>query len=279
MKRFAAICLLLILTVSLCACGQNAADASKATETATADEPTAVVRVTAPAPKPVVVTELKTPYATLKVPESFKDKVKTETVSEKPYTLAFKAKDTVLFRLIFDGKGEVLLGTLLGEDKNTVIYADVPALDPKSADYEENSVLQDGLGSVTEYLKKDYSFALNEEVAYEDKSTFAIKTSVVTLQYPKKWEKKVKTEVSDKKVSFSADGTPLFDVCFEKTDGGILWGDYNKTPVYVLVHSLKDVKSSAEETEALHAMQEDCDVVLENLKKTKGFTAQLTPVA
>ena len=166
MKRFAAICLLLILTVSLCACGQNAADASKATETATADEPTAVVRVTAPAPKPVAVTELKTPYATLKVPESFKDKVKTETVSEKPYTLAFKAKDTVLFRLIFDGKGEVLLGTLLGEDKNTVIYADVPALDPKSADYEENSVLQDGLGSVTEYLKKDYSFAPNEEVAY-----------------------------------------------------------------------------------------------------------------
>lgn len=130
------------------------------------------------------VIEVETPYVSLSVPESFKGSVYNKVSKEDPYTVAFYAQDddTLLFEIIFNGKGKTLLGTIEGKDKNTVVYMNVPTLDEKSEKYEEHLAYQQGVNTILNHLTANDSFRFNEELPEEDKSeTYDIKTSLVTL--------------------------------------------------------------------------------------------------
>ncbi len=210
------------------------------------------------------VTKVSTPYADLCVPESF-DKNVTNKVSKKdPYTLTFSSKkdNTVLFDIIFNGKGDALMGTIVGEKENTIVYMNVPKLNKKSDGYEDNLGYQQGVNTIVKYLEKDYDFRVDEAIEKQDSETFDVKTKVVTLKYPKKWEKKVKVTEKEDTVSFKAGDTRLFDLRFSKGDGNLL-GTYKDTPIYVVEYKVK--------TDEQKAMQQDVNVIINNLSKDKDF--------
>ena len=204
MKRSIALLLSVIMCAFLfCACGGNG-------DGATADE---AAETTVQPTTEKVLTEIETPFAKLKAPTYFNENVKTDVVKKDPYTLKFSAKDdTELFTLVFGGKGDNLLGTLINDDVYTVIYANIPKLDPKSEKFDEYSEYQECLGSITENLKSDYEFVANEIVEAENTETFDIKTDVCTFKYPKKWKDKVSTESDKESVKFTCGSTKLFDI-------------------------------------------------------------------
>lgn len=208
---------------------------------------------------------ISTPYAELKAPASYEDHVTTTVESEDPYTLCFKsaADDAVLFRLIFGGEGGDLLGTLVGEDANTVVYVDMPELDRESEHFEENAAYQEDFGTIVENLRQDYVFAVNQAIEQEDTSTFVIHTSLTDLYYPNRWKDVAQIETSDDGVKFSKDGTLVFELRFAECDGFLL-GTYNGTPIYIIEHDL----SGQEQAD----MADDVNVILEHLKEDANFS-------
>ena len=264
MKRSIALLLSVIMCAFLfCACGGNG-------DGATADE--AAETTVQPTTKKVL-TEIETPFAKLKVPSYFNENVKTDVVKKDPYTLKFSAKDdTELFTLVFGGKGENLLGTLITDNGNYAIYANIAKLDPKSEKYAEYSEYQECIGDITENLKKDYEFVSNMVVQKEDNETYDIETDVCTLKYPKKWKDKVTAEVGKDAVKFSCDGTKLFDICFTEQKNGIYIGKYKDTPVYVVSYKIDDKGKSKEQIEELRIMQDDLNVITDNLQADKNFS-------
>lgn len=103
----------------------------------------------------------------------------------------------------------------------------------------------------------------NESSAPADENaTFQIKTSVVTLVYPQKWENKLNIEVTKDTVKFVNKETPIFDIVFKECDGYLL-GTYKKTPVYIVEHPVYN------DEQAL--MVEDVNVILQNLMKDENF--------
>lgn len=260
MKRLTSILLaILMCTAVLCACGDK--------NGATPDEAGTIQPTTK-----LVLTELETPYAKLRVPDYFKDNVKTEVAKKEPYTLKFSAKDgTELFTLIFGGKGKTLLGTIINNGEYTVLYADIPTIDAKNEHYAEYSEYQECLGNITENLKKDYDFVPNMIEEPEDTSTYDIKTSVCTLKYPKKWQKKVKTNESGDTVQFTCDGVKLFDICFSEKADGIKIGKYKDKPVYAVTYTF-DKEKNKDNLEQLRAMQDDVNVIIDNLALDKNFS-------
>lgn len=208
---------------------------------------------------------ISTPFAELKAPASFQNHVTNTVESEDPYTVCFKSAedDTVLFRIIFNGEGGDLLGTLIGENENTVIYVDMPALDNENEHYEEYFTYQDGLSTIVDNLKQDYELVLNQIIAHEDTSTFAIHTSLTDLYYPAKWQESVQIETSDDGVKFSNNGALLFELRFAECDGYLL-GTYNETPIYIIEHEI----SGQEQAD----MVDDVNVILEHLAEDPNFT-------
>lgn len=96
----------------------------------------------------------------------------------------------------------------------------------------------------------------------ESTDTYDIKTKVTTLKYAAEWKDKVKTTVTDTKVSFKVDNTPIFDIVFEKCDGYLL-GTYKGTPIYIVEYPVEGYEQAR--------MVEDINVILENLLKDKNF--------
>ncbi len=250
MKRIIALTMALLCVLLLCACGSNGgAEGSADPAEAIQNEKTVTI---------------STPYADLRVPESFDKAVSHEETGNDPYVLTFKsnADGTELFSFIFNGEGDNLFGTLMGKEANTVIHLRINELDETAENYEDNLFYQSQMNLILGYLTEDYEIATNEVVAYEDTENFDIETSVVTLKYPAKWKDKVQVDVQEDGVKFSADGTPLFDLMFKKCDGYLL-GTYQDTPIYMVEHPV--------ESEEHIAMQTGVNVILENLMQDPDF--------
>lgn len=255
MKKYFVTILVLICALALCACG---ADTAKPDGSETPD-----VQEELPQEEEKVVT-ITTPYADICVPENFEGNVIHEVVSEEPYTLTFKANDgTELFTLVFNGTGDILMGTLVGEAENTVLYMNIPELDKDSENYAEYCTYQEAVNTIMSRLVKDYTFHINELVEVEDTSTTDIKAADIPLKYPAKWKDKVQTEVTAGGVKFSNNGTPLFDLVFTECDGYLL-GTYKDTPIYIVDYPV--------ETDEQAAMQEDVNVILQYLMEDPNFT-------
>lgn len=207
---------------------------------------------------------IETPYANLRVTEDFDENVAHKETGKEPYVLTFSSKkdDTELFSIVFNGKGNTLFGTIVGEDANTVIHTNLVKLDENSENYETNRAYQDKLKDILSCLTADYEIILGEEVDHETTSDFDIETPVVTLKYPNKWKNKVKVEVTDDSVKFSNNGTPVFDLVFKETKGYLL-GTYKDTPIYMVEHPVK--------TNEQAAMQQDVNVILKHLMKDPNF--------
>lgn len=266
MKKFLSLLLILVLSFLFCACGNANGDSQS--KGATMDEAVAATLPDAETP----VTELKTPYVVLKYPAAYQKDIVTAVTGENPYTLAFRAKDgTALFTLIFNGKGEYLLGTITGENENVILYADIARLDEKSETYEEYSRYQESLGVITSHLKKDYGFIYNIAEEKEDTATFDIKTDVCTLKYPEKWKNKVSVDVDEKAARFSCGQVKLFDIVFSEEPGAVLLGTYSGTPVCVVSYTIDKTGLSKEESAELVSMQDDVNVIYDNLAADKNF--------
>ena len=255
MKKYFIAMLVLVCVLALCACGTDAAKQ---------DDPDAPdVQEELPQEEEKVIT-IVTPYADICVPESFEGNVTHEVVSEEPYTLAFTAADgTELFTLIFNGTGDVLMGTLVGEAENTVIYMNIPEIDKENEKYDVYCSYQEAVNTVMTRLARSYDFRINELVEPEDTSVTEISTVIGVLQYPGKWKDAVQVETSDESVRFSNNGTPLFDLVFSECDGYLL-GTYKDTPIYIVDYPV--------ETDEQAAMQEDVNVILQYLMEDPNFT-------
>lgn len=257
MKKYVVCMLALICALMLCACG---ADANKPADGDQQEAPDTQVDV--PQEEEKVIT-IATPYADICVPENFEKNVTNEVVSEAPYTLNFKATDgTELFSLVFNGEGDILMGTLVGETENTVIYMNIPELDKESENYETYCAYQEAVNTIMTRLTKDYDFHINELIEVEDTTTTDIKTAFTTLKYPGKWKDAVQTEITADSVKFSNNGTPLFDLVFSECDGYLL-GTYKDTPIYVVDYPV--------ETNEQAAMQEDVNVIIQHLMEDPNF--------
>lgn len=255
MKRTIAFMLTAVCVVSFCACGS--ADANNEAEASAKPVGTQ---------EPVEVSVfVDTPYCRLKLPEHIAENVTYEVRADKPYTLTFKSKadQTELFSLVFNGTGKTLLGTIIGKDENTVIYMDIFDLSRDEKNYETNCALQLAVNNIRDGLLSDYDFVPEEDVPWEDTSTFEIETSVAVLKYPNKWKDKVQIEVSEKTVKFSDNGTPLFDLIFADCDGSLL-GTYKDTPIYIMDYPV--------ESKEQMAMQADVNVILHYLMNDPDFS-------
>lgn len=208
---------------------------------------------------------ISTPYADLRLPASFDKAVSHEETGNEPYVITFKSRtdETELFSIIFNGTGEYLVGTLMGEEKNTVVHANTNDLDQNDQNYESNLFYQEQLYLILGYLAEDYNLVPEEAIDDEDPMDFEIQTSLVTLYYPSRWKEKVEIEVLDNGVKFSAAGTPLFDLMFEECDGYLL-GTYQETPIYMVEYPV--------ETEEQAAMQAGVNTILQHLTEDPSFT-------
>lgn len=208
---------------------------------------------------------ISTPYADLRLPASFDKAVSHEETGNEPYVITFKSRtdETELFSIIFNGTGEYLVGTLMGEEKNTVIHANINDLDQNDQNYENNLFYQEQMYLIFEYLTEDYELVSGEALASEDTADFDIETSVVTLKYPSRWKEKVQIEVLEDGVKFSADGTPLFDLMFKECDGYML-GSYEGTPIYMVEYPV--------ESEEHAAMQAGVNTILQHLTEDPNFS-------
>jgi hypothetical protein len=266
MKKLSVILAALLLILSLAACGQKSS-ADPTESGAAADETTAAKEIRVP-----------TPYADLILPADYDGAVTYGVESEDPYMLTFWAgEDEVeLFSFVFngDGKGLTLIGTLIGENENTVIYARVCDLDSGSKDYLRFAAYQEEMSDIIGRLKTDYEFVTNaviEPDQPEDRETFDIKTKVVTLKYPTEFKDKVNAAVSDDGVRFSAGGTALFDILFGEGADGHLIGTYNGTPISIALHDLDKDQLTEEAYQELSAMQDASNVILDYLEADANF--------
>ena len=220
------------------------------------------------------VITINTPYCDLSVPVSFENNVTHEVISEDPYTLKFEASEdgADLFTLFFDQEAETLIGTLVLDDKNIVLYAEFASLDKDGKNYEKYSGYQDGINTIINGLTNDYEFVIDEVVGNEkeDILTFTISTEIAELQYPSKWESKVEITEEEDCVKFSVEGYKLFDVYFTECDGYLL-GTYNKTPIYIISYAIDDSELTQSEYDTYCKMQDDVNVIIDNLLEDKKF--------
>lgn len=286
MKKMIAFTLALLCALLLCACGANPAGDQTTAAVPTLETLAGDGSVTDPAiltePDGMETSEeagapteskpegedfviISTPYADLRLPASFDKAVSHEETGNEPYVISFKSRtdETELFSIIFNGTGEYLVGTLMGEEKNTVVHANTNDLDQNDQNYESNLFYQEQLYLILGYLAEDYNLVPEEAIDDEDPTDFEIQTSLVTLYYPSRWKEKVEIEVLDNGVKFSAAGTPLFDLMFEECDGYML-GSYEGTPIYMVEYPV--------ETEEQAAMQAGVNTILQHLTEDPNFS-------
>lgn len=213
----------------------------------------------------VAVSIISTPFVDICVPKAFEGNVVHDIAAEDPYTVCFKTVDgTELFTLVFNGAGDILLGTLVSDGQNTVIRMNVPELDPEHENYEHDSLYQDGVNTVIRFLDENNDFHAGALLETANVELMDIETPLMTLKYPAKWRQIVQIDVLDNCVKFSNEGTPLFDLLFVECDGYLL-GMYKDMPVYLIDYLA--------ETDEQLTMQEDVNVILQNLMRDSNFVA------
>ena len=81
---------------------------------------------------------IETPYCDLVVTKEFNKKVENVVSEDNPYTVSFRMKsdDTKLFSIVFGNETENLLGTLVLDDENVIIYATLNEFESTDAHYE-----------------------------------------------------------------------------------------------------------------------------------------------
>ena len=217
---------------------------------------------------------VSTPYADLKVPEVYQGSVTSEVTGTEPYTVTFRADadGTELFSVIFGGTGEILLGTLHGEEGSTVVYANIPALDGANEHYTEYTIYQEGINTILNHLSEDYQFSIGSAEESEDRETFSIEAGGMTFEYPAAWKDTVEISVTEEGVSFSGKGCRLFDLRFAEGRDTFLLGTYAGTPIYVATYEIDQTQYFAEEYDMLRMMQDDVNVILEHLMEDPEFT-------
>ena len=168
--------------------------------------------------------------------------------------------------------GDILLGTLLEEDNNTVVYANIPELDSENERYTEYQIYQDGINTILNNLEADYNFAVNLIVEPEDNETFTIEAGGMTLYCPARWQDTIETAATDNGVRFSGNGVKLFDLSFTESENAIFFGTYQQTPIYIVSYEIDETQYTEAEYGTLRMMQEDIDVILDRLMSDPNFT-------
>ena len=190
---------------------------------------------------------------------------------EDPYTLTFKTKDgTEIYSLYFGKETENLFGTILLKEENVVLYASFKTFDEDDEHYMEYGEYQDGVNTILHHLMKNENFVVNEEVEFEDNTTFDINTDLVILKYPNKWKDEVTIEVTADTVKFSCGKEKLFDLVFKECDGYLL-GTYDDTPIYIISYEFDETEYSEDEKMELYGMAEDVNVILQYLMEDDKF--------
>ena len=267
MKKILVLCLALAL-FALYGCGnrevtEQTPPAEPAVEQTPAPEqtaPPAPAETTAPelaeTEEPVETYSIDFAGLELKYPVKWKDAVTVDISEDKA---AFACDDTQLFDLLANSDEGYVLGTVCGEEYTVLSIFDYNISD---AENEDLLLMQEDMNVILQNLMADYEFVLGEAIEQEDTSTIDIETSVVTLKYPAKWKDAVSVKVSEEKVSFVNNKTPLFDLVFSEGDGFLL-GIYNGTPIFVVDYPVK--------TDEQAAMQEDVNVILQYLMEDPNF--------
>ena len=275
MRKLLAFCLMLVLLVSLAACGSkekndDSEDDGGSSDIVSTGDTDATSGGETDSEKTVTVS---TPYADLKVPASFEGKVDNKVSTKDPYTVTFFAADddTELFSVIFNGEGDILLGTIIGEDENTVVHISYAELNKDDKNFDTYSQYQEQADTIVNHLKNDYEFVINHIVEHEDDTTFDIKTDFATLKYPARWKDKVTVDVTEEVVGFSWKDVKLFDISLIKTENGLLLGKYREIPLYLVTYDLKKGKMSEDTFAELNMMQEDYSVILNHLIEDPNF--------
>ena len=191
----------------------------------------------------------------LKYPKRWQDHVIAQ--EQKDGSLLFSVDGATIFTLYADELHDIL-GTVIG-DKNTVLSATLEKINPAETD---KVAMQEDINIILLHLSEDYDFVPGTAIPSENYDMIPIKTSVAELYYPAKWKDQVKIEVNDDKVSFTADGTPLFDVVFRECEGNLL-GTYGDTPIYIVEYEV------TEESHSL--MQMGISDILEHLMEDEKF--------
>lgn len=193
----------------------------------------------------------------LKYPSKWEKNIQ---ITAEKKTVKYSSGKTPLFDIILGDSDAYLFGTL--KDGTEVHLKNYEVKDD-----EKLAAMQEDANTLLNHLIKDYGLKVGSpqnDVPQADEC-YAIETSVTKLYYPKKYEKKVSVKESDKVVSFSCDGTPLFDILFN-SDDGVLIGTYKNVSV-----SLKNYKVKGDE---LLAMQEAANDVLAHLYEDKNFKSK-----
>ena len=120
----------------------------------------------------------------------------------------------------------------------------------------------------------DSSAAADEKETAAPVEVFVIKTDYADLKYPKKWEDRVKVDVKDNTVAFSADKKPLFDLVFNGKDGfvlGTIKKDDGNIVVRIVDHKLNEKDKKYNE---YAGMQNDVNVIIDHLREDYDFAIE-----
>lgn len=109
-----------------------------------------------------------------------------------------------------------------------------------------------------------------------EETTFGIPTSLVTLQYPAKWQGVVTVEATDAEVKFTYGEHPVFTLLFGSAEGngegeGYLLGAYRGTPISILSYNVERDALSEQEYNNFCAMSADVNVILRHLSEDPDF--------
>ena len=247
MKKKLAVLMILTCLIILSACGKEPQEPLNSAE----PEPTQIIAEETEPTFTVSAGGLK-----LKYPEKWKDRV---SVTAEDDRVCFACGEVKLFDIAFNSEEGGILGTVK-EEEYTVLYVKDYVLETEDV---ELYAMQEDINVILQNLMEDYDFEAGIALEKEDTSTIDIKTRVVTMKYPAKWQDEVQINVSDNGVEFSNNGTPLFDLVFSDCDGYLL-GTYKATPIYIVEHPI--------DNEAQAAMIDDVNVILEHLMEDPSFT-------
>lgn len=262
MKRFICTVLCLVLAcTALVGCqgaNQNESQSQDAGEMRTASEAAADLM------------KIDTKYCVLKYPSKWGDDFSSKINEDKEYTVSFLYDGNTVFDIILNGSGGSPLGAFESGDEKVTVRVKTAELDSKDKNIQIYKEMQDDINVIIDNLKMDYKFTAGD-FDPDDNELFEIKTSKVSLYYPKKWQDEVKTEVDGDKVSFSCNETKLFDLVFGECEGDIL-GTYDGTKLYLIDYPLDKGKLKADEIKKMTAMKEDINVIIDNLSKSERFS-------
>lgn len=104
----------------------------------------------------------------------------------------------------------------------------------------------------------------------ENVPVIEIVSDIATLYYPEKWSDNITVDKRHNTVSFTSNGTRLFDFVFGGTEGTLL-GYYDGVEVRIMSYEIIEDNYTENEYITLRAMQEDIDIVIEHLIEDKKF--------